>query len=269
MIEINGNVVTQVRAGLDGASAGASAPVLAILLGENALLFTGLKHLLSGTRFVVTEMAWGDSLPQIPHGRPVLFIVSASHWTDETISTIRHLKTQCPIGRVCMLADDFDITRVMEAYDAGVDGFCLMTADRDVLTRSLDLIALGEDILPSGIVLSVLAQLSRQAGGQSRHTSNDKTRVSIPIAHKLSVREGEILRGLMEGEPNKVIARRFGLSEATVKVHVKAILRKIGAKNRTQAAMWASDHIVTENGDSAGPVNANYKIDGEHRSFAR
>jgi two-component system nitrate/nitrite response regulator NarL len=269
MIEVKGHIVTQARAGLDGVSGGASTPVLAILVGENALLFTGLKHLLSGTRFIVTEMAWGDSLPEAPQGRPVLFIVSASHWSAESIDTIRRLKTQCPSGRVCMLADHFDISRVVEAYEAGVDGFCLMTADRDVLTRSLDLIALGEDILPSDIVLSVLAQLSRQAGSPPRHASSDKTRVSIPIAHKLSVREGEILRGLMEGEPNKVIARRFGLSEATVKVHVKAILRKIGAKNRTQAAMWASDHIVMEHGDSASSITANYKIEGEHRSFTR
>ncbi len=47
----------------------------------------------------------------------------------------------------------------------------------------------------------------------------------------------------MEGEPNKIIARKLHVAEATVKVHVKAILRKIGATNRTQAAMWAMDHL--------------------------
>ncbi len=47
----------------------------------------------------------------------------------------------------------------------------------------------------------------------------------------------------MNGEPNKVIARQFDVTESTIKVHVKAILRKIGAANRTQAAMWAFDRM--------------------------
>jgi two-component system nitrate/nitrite response regulator NarL len=47
----------------------------------------------------------------------------------------------------------------------------------------------------------------------------------------------------MEGEPNKLIARKLHVTEATVKVHVKAILRKIGASNRTQAAIWAKGHL--------------------------
>jgi two-component system nitrate/nitrite response regulator NarL len=59
----------------------------------------------------------------------------------------------------------------------------------------------------------------------------------------LSVRETVILRCLMEGDSNKLIARKFDITEATVKVHVKAILRKIRAKNRTQAAIWAASHL--------------------------
>jgi two-component system, NarL family, nitrate/nitrite response regulator NarL len=51
----------------------------------------------------------------------------------------------------------------------------------------------------------------------------------------------------MGGEANKVIARKLEITEATIKVHVKSILRKIGAANRTQAAMWANENLrVTE-----------------------
>ena len=57
----------------------------------------------------------------------------------------------------------------------------------------------------------------------------------------------------MEGTPNKLIARKLHVTEATVKVHVKAILRKIGATNRTQAAMWAIDHL---------PQQAEASLDG-------
>jgi two-component system nitrate/nitrite response regulator NarL len=64
-----------------------------------------------------------------------------------------------------------------------------------------------------------------------------------PGCHKLSSRETEILYCLTKGSPNKVIARQLNLCEATVKVHIKAILRKIGVFNRTQAAIWAADHM--------------------------
>jgi len=60
----------------------------------------------------------------------------------------------------------------------------------------------------------------------------------------LSSRETEVLQKLMAGYPNKVIARDCGITESTVKVHVKAILRKIHAKNRTQAAVWARKHGI-------------------------
>jgi two-component system nitrate/nitrite response regulator NarL len=55
---------------------------------------------------------------------------------------------------------------------------------------------------------------------------------------------------LTQGEPNKVIARKLDITEATIKVHVKAILRKIGASNRTQAAMWASQRLPHQGGAS-------------------
>jgi len=58
----------------------------------------------------------------------------------------------------------------------------------------------------------------------------------------LSKREIQILDGLIKGQANKVIARRCGVAEATIKVHMKSILRKIRVCNRTQAAIWALEH---------------------------
>jgi two-component system nitrate/nitrite response regulator NarL len=66
------------------------------------------------------------------------------------------------------------------------------------------------------------------------------------LAGRLSDREARVLRCLMQGDSNKVIAYRLGLAEPTVKVHVKSILRKVQAANRTQAAMWARQHLPIE-----------------------
>ena len=65
------------------------------------------------------------------------------------------------------------------------------------------------------------------------------TTAAIPA---LSERERQIIDGLIKGESNKTIARAFGIAEATVKVHMKAILRKVPCSNRTQVAIWALGH---------------------------
>ena len=68
----------------------------------------------------------------------------------------------------------------------------------------------------------------------------------------LSNREAEILHCLMQGAPNKIIARQLDVAEATVKVHVKAILRRISVANRTQAAMWAVEHLSPTGSEDPG-----------------
>lgn len=59
----------------------------------------------------------------------------------------------------------------------------------------------------------------------------------------LSGRESEILRCLVDGDSNKAIANRLGITESTVKVHMKSLLRKLKVSNRTQAALWANEHM--------------------------
>ena len=74
---------------------------------------------------------------------------------------------------------------------------------------------------------------------------------------KLSVRERDVLCCLMAGYSNKVIARELDVCEATVKVHVKAILRKLDVSNRTQAAMWASTRGFPNHLSEAQQLEAN------------
>ncbi|GJE41195.1 Response regulator protein VraR [Methylobacterium soli] len=62
--------------------------------------------------------------------------------------------------------------------------------------------------------------------------------------HKLSPREIDVLKHLAGGASNKIIARACDLAEATVKIHVKNVLRKLKTQNRTQAALWAIEHGI-------------------------
>ena len=215
-----------------------------LLICKNPLRRAGLKHLLADTPFTVSHTVTDETLPSQSHlvAQPALIIVDASNSSEELLEIIRHLKVRQPEARVVVVADHFDISFVRVGIDAGVDGFCLTTSDREVLIRSLELVMMGERILPGALVRSMLSEMAL-------NTERDQDRpIAKPLPldpgmHKLSNREAEILRCLMHGEPNKVIARRLEVTEATIKVHVKAILRKIGAANRTQAAIWATGHL--------------------------
>ena len=102
----------------------------------------------------------------------------------------------------------------------------------------------------------------RADGGTNDDTDDDVEasgetlpKVDNSEAPRLSARQRLILRYLIEGDPNKTIARKINITEATVKVHVKAILRKIRVQNRTQAAIWAMNSgsfIPAKNNQSSG-----------------
>ena len=111
------------------------------------------------------------------------------------------------------------------SYELGIDAYLESTTSQDGFRQSLDLVVSGERIFPSRIKDPTTVARA------------DTDKASLPSS--LSVRELEILRHLASGQANKVIANDLRITEATVKVHVKGILRKIGATNRTQAAMWA------------------------------
>lgn len=217
-----------------------AAPAIVIPVCTNPLLRLGLEKILSEAGFVM----WHESvdgvskLPAVKDEANVLFIIDESSFGDEVPNLIRRLRDHAPAASIVMLADSFDAERVSAAWDAGAHGFCLSTQRHDVLVKSLELVMLGEAMLPAAVVLSM----------SDLDTKNRVEEISDLISEgcqgrKLSSRETEILKCLTEGAPNKVIARKLNLSEATVKVHVKTILKKIGACNRTQAALWAARYV--------------------------
>ena len=131
---------------------------------------------------------------------------------------------------------------MVQAFQAGLDGLCFTAMNREALIKALELVMLGETYIASALALRLWDEASRQ-----RQARPDGAVVVDPaaaaIAGKLSGRETQILSHLTLGASNKHIARELGVAEATVKVHVKAILRKVKAANRTQAAMWAQQHM--------------------------
>ena len=227
----------------NGQTVGLGQHVATALLCGNALLEAGLRQLLAGTRFSVAERGRsGDSSSVDP--TPALYIVDASGSPQQTIALVEDAKRQHPSAHIVAIATSFDLNLVQLAVAAGVDSFCLTTGGREVLINVLELTVLGEQVLPRSAVDSLLNHAST-VSGLGRTPSASEQSALDPRVTKLSPRETVILQSLMGGDANKVIARRLDITESTIKVHVKSILRKIGAANRTQAAMWANENLRT------------------------
>lgn len=229
--------------------------VTTYLACANPMLRAGLGHILADTRFEVREQDdSGRSWASRSESDAVLFIIDSNLKDDVAPAGIAALKQRYAGARVVVLADTFNLEKMMSALNGGADGYCLPTVD--ALIRYLDLVMLGETAYPSAQFLAAVVDAQgRPDQGRSGATADAASRRSASQAsdtRMLSNRESEILHCLMQGAPNKIIARQLDVAEATVKVHVKAILRKIQVANRTQAAMWAVEHFAPTGAEEAG-----------------
>ncbi len=111
-----------------------------------------------------------------------------------------------------------------EALAFGAAGFVPKTLAAKTLVNAVRFMAMGEKYAPIDFM-----------------TGDDPTVAPNPLAQKLSRRELQVLEGLSKGKSNKEIARDLDLQEPTIKLHVKTLYRKIGAANRTQAALIAKE----------------------------
>ncbi len=217
-----------------------------LLVEPNALLREGLKRILADTAYSPSSAAASlDEVMSTPvqDGAIIALIIDATRNHEETCSQARRLKEENPSAKVVMLVEQYDIKQVLAAFHAGADAYLKKSISYEVLVKSLDLVMLGEAIFP-GAILDLLRDHEASTGESKDVAVPEEPHGMGAAAKGLSVRETVILRCLMDGDSNKIIARKFDITEATVKVHVKAILRKIQAKNRTQAAIWASSHLT-------------------------
>lgn len=219
-----------------------------LLVEPNTLLREGLRRILAETAY--NPVSLGANFDEALAGweaasGPFLLITDGTRDHEETCNQIKQLKGEHPSARVLVLVDRYDLTQIITAFQAGADAYLVKSISCEVLVKTLDLVMLGEVVFPS-VVLELLREHALRSNVEAEPQGASKASPGQFQSKGLSVRETVILRCLMEGDSNKLIARKFDITEATVKVHVKAILRKIHAKNRTQAAIWAASHLPAE-----------------------
>lgn len=236
--------------------------VSTILVEHSTLFREGLSKLLARTGFIVTTMvASADEIDTDNAPEPELIIIGTGDTDNGMEKNIRALKARFPNSRLVVLADQYNADEVHTAFRLSARGYLMKTISCSTLVKSLELVMLGESIFPSAI-------LTRMADEQGLDIEVDDEIVTevAPISHSsrsLSTREMQILQCLVRGQSNKMIARNLDIVEATVKVHIKAILRKIHVQNRTQAAIWAVNRL-----DPPPAVLEDHSALGRHSSAA-
>lgn len=131
---------------------------------------------------------------------------------------------------VALISGIADMAVALQAMRMGAQGFLQKSMPAQSLLHAIRFMGTGERFLPVDDVLAFFANQSKPLPA-----------VSAPSAVSLTPRETEVLAALCDGQTNKEIARALDLSEPTIKLHVKTLYRRLGATNRTQAAMIARD----------------------------
>ena len=201
------------------------------LVDHNRLAREGLKALLSAEEFrVVSEASSLDeALWEVPAGEPPRLMLVDPASMGGTAHVVKALKAACPQAQVVVLTGHLDAGDMAEAIQAGADGFLMKDISVGGLVQSLRLVLMGEKVFSSHLAAILIS---------GRATGHEI--LAGPTSPRgLSRRETEILRHLLGGDSNKMIANALGITEATIKVHLKGVLRKIHVTNRTQAAIWA------------------------------
>ncbi len=203
-----------------------------LLIGRNRLFLEGLKSLLRGSSFNICGEALCVGAIEEAGDTPELVLIELRDDLSEVVEDLRQLREDLPETPVVVLTDERDPRTLAGCLNAGAAAYLLKDISLEALIHSLKLAMLGQKVMPTDLAAALI---NGAAGVQS---VNGKSIES----YGLSDRELEILRCLVNGDANKVIANRLNITEATVKVHMKSLLRKIKAGNRTQAAIWALNH---------------------------
>jgi DNA-binding NarL/FixJ family response regulator len=200
-----------------------------VIADDHAIVRGGLEQLLSTADdlLLVGTAADGDEVVEIvARERPDVVLMDLSMPNVDGVGATRRIVAANPDARVIVLTSFGDDRHIADALDAGAVGYMLKHAGPDELLDAIRAAAAGDSPLDPKAARVLLA--SRRVG---------------PAARQLSAREEEVLRLVASGLANKQIARRLDISERTVKAHLTNVFAQLGVSDRTQAALWAKEHL--------------------------
>jgi DNA-binding NarL/FixJ family response regulator len=147
---------------------------------------------------------------------------------------IERLQHQRPDVPLVVLSDREEPDEILSALRAGIRGFIPTSSEPEILCQALTFIMGGGSFFPPAVLLRSSQEVADRFDAARRWVDGAE---GSSRSDCLTTRQRQVLEFLRLGRSNKMIARQLGMSEATVKVHVRQIMRKLGASNRTHAAL--------------------------------
>ncbi|MGD8524741.1 MAG: response regulator transcription factor [Thioalkalispiraceae bacterium] len=212
-----------------------------LLIDDHTLFRVGLEGLLAsrGIEIVASVNSGQGCLQLIEDLKPDVTLLDMRMPGIDGLGVLRTIREHNQELPVVMLTTSTDETDLLESLRAGAQGYLLKDMEPDELVLALRDIVNGKTVVAPDLA----PILAKAVQGKP---AEDIEKESSPFAD-LTPRETEILGLLAEGQSNKAIARNLGISDGTVKLHVKAILRKLDVHSRVEAAVMAVEHGFSRN----------------------
>jgi two-component system nitrate/nitrite response regulator NarL len=210
-----------------------------ILIDDHTLFREGLEGLLSRRNInILAAVGSGEEgLRLAKELNPDVVLLDMRMPEMDGMDVLRQLRQNGFTNPVVMLTTSSDERDLVESLRSGAQGYLLKDMEPDQLVLALRDIVAGKTVVAPDLA----AVLARVVQGDSIGAAEEN-----PFS-RLTPRENEILALLAEGQSNKVIARNLGISDGTVKLHVKSILRKLGVHSRVEAAVMAVEQGLRTN----------------------
>ncbi len=201
-----------------------------LLVDDHPMMRRGMRQLLELEEdfVVVGEASNGEeALQRVPELQPALILLDNNMPTLNGIETLKRLRQEGYEGKVLVFTVSDAEEDVRDALRLGADGYLLKDMEPERLIEQIREVLQG-DLVVSPTLARVMAQALRVTA-------------SSPEVD-LTERERQVLRMIAGGNSNKMIGRKLGITEGTVKVHVKNLLHKLGLRSRVEAAVWALEN---------------------------
>ncbi|MBB6342915.1 two-component system nitrate/nitrite response regulator NarL [Pseudomonas fluvialis] len=202
-----------------------------LLVDDHPMMRRGMRQLLEleDDLVVIGEANNGvEALQMVASLQPELVLLDNNMPEMNGVETLKRLREQNFPGKVLLFTVSDDEDDVRDAMRLGADGYLLKDMEPEQLIQQIRA-ALGGALVISLALTRVLAQALRNPPSASQLDLTD--------------RERQVLKMIAAGSSNKVIGNKLGITEGTVKVHVKNLLHKLGLRSRVEAAVWAMEHM--------------------------
>lgn len=208
-------------------------PVRVVVIDDHPLLAQGVAQLFelaAGFELVGSATGGEEGVRLVKEREPDLVLLDLNMNGIGGIEVLKRIKAGGVPSKVIVLTVSNAASDLLAALKAGADGYLLKDMEPEEILRKLCEASSREFVMSEGVTV-MLAKVMKEA----EHPVDREDASLTP-------REEEILRHIAAGHRNKVIGRMLDISDGTVKVHVKNLLRKLNVRSRLEAAIWGIGH---------------------------